>query len=73
LDEEIGDLLFAVVNLARKRDIDPEGALRRATAKFTRRFQAIEAKLAAAGRSSETQTLDVLEDLWRQVKAEEQP
>ena len=68
LEDEIGDLLFAVANLARKLDVEPETALRRATAKFERRFRQVE-KLAAergAGRD-----LDALEALWQQVKREE--
>jgi len=69
LEEEIGDLLFAVANLARKLDVEPETALRRATAKFERRFRQVEtmAKEPDTGRD-----LDALESLWRQVKAAEQ-
>jgi MazG family protein len=66
LEEEVGDLLFAVSNLARKLDLEPETALRRATAKFERRFRALEtlAKQRGLGRD-----LDALEALWREVKA----
>jgi ATP diphosphatase len=66
LEEEVGDLLFAVANLARKLDLEPETALRRATAKFERRFRALEtlAKQRVLGRD-----LDALEALWREVKA----
>ena len=71
LDEELGDLLFAVTNLARKLGLDPEGSLRRATLKFERRFHAIERKLQASGLAIEAQGLAVLDQLWDDVKAEE--
>jgi ATP diphosphatase len=71
LDDEIGDLLFACVNLARKLGIEPEGALRRGTAKFERRFRRVEALLAAAGRTPEMSDLDEMEALWGRAKAEE--
>jgi ATP diphosphatase len=68
LEEEVGDLLFAAANLARKLDVEPETALRRATAKFERRFRALEtlARERVIGRD-----LDALETLWRQVKTAE--
>ena len=68
VEEEVGDLLFAAANLARKLDVEPETALRRATAKFERRFRAVEmlAKQRAVGSD-----LDALETLWQQVKAAE--
>ena len=68
-EDELGDLLFAVANLARKLDLDPEAALRRATAKFERRFRQVEARAVAAGIGRD---LDALEALWQQVKREEQ-
>ena len=70
LEEEVGDLLFAAANLARKLDIEPETALRRATTKFERRFRALEtlAKQRGIGRD-----LDALETLWREVKTAERP
>ncbi len=71
LEEEVGDLLFACVNLARKLKIDPETALRRGNIKFERRFQAVEALLRAAGSSPEAATLDKMEELWQQVKRAE--
>lgn len=71
LDDEVGDLLFACVNLARKLGVDPEGALRRGTTKFERRFRRVEALLAASGRSPETSDLDQMEVLWGRAKAEE--
>jgi len=68
LDEEMGDLLFAAVNLARKLDIEPETALRHATAKFERRFRWVEALAAERGVGRD---LDALEALWREVKTQE--
>lgn len=65
---EIGDLLFAVVNLARHLEIDPEGALERTNLKFTRRFEWIEERLAAEGRSIDETALDDLEGLWDAAK-----
>jgi ATP diphosphatase len=69
LEEEIGDLLFAVANLARHLKVDPEKALRAANAKFLRRFRAIEAGLAARGKAPAEASLDEMEALW--VKAKE--
>jgi ATP diphosphatase len=76
LDEEMGDLLFACANLARHLGVDPEGALRRANAKFERRFKRMEAIAAAergsgAGQEAMPTSLEHLEALWRRVKAEE--
>lgn len=71
LRDEVGDLLFAVVNLARHLEVDPEGALRGANAKFERRFRRIEALLAEAGREARDASLEELEALWLQAKAEE--
>jgi ATP diphosphatase len=67
LEEEIGDLLFAVANLARKLEVEPETALRRATAKFERRFRRVE---ALARERSIGRDLDALEALWQEVKKE---
>jgi ATP diphosphatase len=69
--EEIGDLLFAVVNLARRMEVDPEEALRAANRKFERRFRAIETALAAQGRRLDDATLDELDALWNKAKAKE--
>ena len=72
LDEELGDLLFACANLARHLGVDPEGALRRANAKFERRFKRMEAMAAAENASGAMPaTLEHLEELWQRVKAEE--
>ncbi len=68
VDEEIGDLLFAVTNLARHLSVDPEGALRRATAKFERRFAAMEQRARAEGQDFAALTLDQQESLWGAVK-----
>ncbi len=64
-EDEIGDLLFAVVNWARKMDVDPEAALRRATSKFDQRFRAME---EMAGAAFSGLTLDAMENLWQQAK-----
>jgi MazG family protein len=70
LAEEMGDILFVVANLARKLKVDPEDALRRANAKFTRRFGYIERALAAQGRAG-PQPLDEMEALWLEAKKAE--
>lgn len=67
LAEEMGDVLFVVANLARKLNVDPEEALRRANAKFTHRFQYIERKLAEQGRTG-PQPLEHMEALWIEAK-----
>ena len=69
--DEMGDLLFVVANLARHLDIDPEEALRRTNAKFTRRFAAIEAALATRGKRPEDSDLQEMDALWDEVKARE--
>jgi ATP diphosphatase len=71
LSDEIGDLLFACVNLARHAGVDPEGALRQGNAKFERRFRRIEALLAEDGRSPTESGLAEMDGLWDQAKAEE--
>lgn len=70
-EEEIGDLLFVVANLARHLKVDPEAALRAANAKFTRRFRHIEAVLAARGVRLGDAGLDEMEALWQEAKAAE--
>jgi len=69
--EEIGDLIFAAVNLARHAKVDAESALRAASIKFERRFRFIEDALAARGRSPAESTLDEMEALWSDAKAAE--
>ncbi len=69
--EETGDLLFAVVNLARHAKADPEMALRGTNAKFERRFAYIERALAAKGSSLEKATLEEMDALWNEAKIEE--
>jgi ATP diphosphatase len=71
LTDEIGDVLFVCVNLARKADVDVSQALRHANAKFERRFRRMEALAAAAGGTLGERALAGQEALWRQVKAEE--
>jgi nucleoside triphosphate diphosphatase len=71
LQGEVGDLLFAAVNLARHLDIDGETVLRQANGKFERRFRAIETALRAAGRGLEQASLDEMEALWQAAKATE--
>jgi ATP diphosphatase len=68
---EVGDLLFAVVNLARHLNADPEGVLRGTNAKFERRFAAIEAALAEQDRKPQDATLDEMDALWNAAKAAE--
>ncbi len=71
IEEEFGDLLFVVANLARHLDIDPEAALRSANAKFNRRFAAVEDALADKGRSPAQSDLAEMDALWDAVKAQE--
>jgi MazG family protein len=71
IEDEIGDLLFACVNLARHLNIDSEGALRRTNAKFERRFRAVESGLAAHGKTPSEATLDEMEELWVAAKLRE--
>jgi len=71
LEDEFGDLLFVMVNLGRHLGLDPEQALRRCNAKFTRRFGHIERALAAEGRSPDQASLEDMEGLWQAAKAAE--
>jgi len=67
-EEELGDLLFAIANLARKLGIEPESALRMANDKFTKRFGALEASVESQGRVMREMTLEELEKEWEAVK-----
>jgi tetrapyrrole methylase family protein/MazG family protein/ATP diphosphatase len=69
--EELGDLLFAVCNVARKLDLDPEAALRHANAKFERRFRAVEAELGRRGKSPAGSDLAEMDAVWEAVKTAE--
>jgi MazG family protein len=71
IEDEVGDLLFVAANLARRLDIDPEQALRKANAKFERRFRAMEAAAAAEGVDFASLSLDDQEAYWQRVKATE--
>ncbi|WP_286799869.1 nucleoside triphosphate pyrophosphohydrolase [Oceanicaulis sp. UBA2681] len=71
IQEEIGDVLFAIANLARKLKIDPETALRGTNAKFDRRFRAIETRLSTQGSSVQEADLETMESLWLEVKTTE--
>ncbi len=72
LEDEIGDLLFSVANLARKLDLDPESALRRANAKFERRFRTLERRARDRGLDLHALDLPALERLWQEAKAAEE-
>ncbi|MBW4708078.1 nucleoside triphosphate pyrophosphohydrolase [Roseobacter sp. YSTF-M11] len=69
--EEFGDLLFVMANLGRHLGLDPEAALRAANAKFTRRFEAVEARLAADGKAPSDSDLAEMDALWNDVKSAE--
>ncbi|HYP58684.1 MAG TPA: nucleoside triphosphate pyrophosphohydrolase [Beijerinckia sp.] len=73
IQDEIGDLLFAVANLARHLHIDPESAIRSTNAKFEKRFHFIEQELHRAGRALGEVTLDEMDALWNDAKAQEKP
>ncbi len=66
--QELGDLLFATVNLARFLDADPEAELHRANARFTNRFDLLDEELYRVGRIMETCTLEELDEVWERVK-----
>jgi nucleoside triphosphate diphosphatase len=71
LEEEVGDLFFVLVNVARYLSVDPESALRKTNRKFRRRFEWMEERLHAGGRSADQASMDELEALWQQAKAKE--
>lgn len=68
IEEEMGDLLFSIANLARKMSIEPESALRKANQKFGERFEQLERHLEASGRSVHDATLEEMEEAWQMVK-----
>jgi len=67
-EEELGDLLFALVNVGRFLSIDSEGALRRTIFKFIKRFNVVERTLAKAGKTPETASLEEMEAIWQASK-----
>lgn len=71
VEEEVGDLLFAIANLARKLGVEPETALRKANDKFTKRFTAMEQAIGTAGQSMKELTLDEMEAYWSRAKLRE--
>ncbi|MEQ1947835.1 MAG: nucleoside triphosphate pyrophosphohydrolase [Bryobacteraceae bacterium] len=73
IEDELGDLLFVVVNIARFLKVDPEQALRKTNAKFRRRFGHVEGGLAAQGKKLEDATIGEMETLWQAAKAGEKP
>jgi len=68
MEEEVGDLFFVLVNIARYLALDPESALKKTNRKFRRRFQWMENRLRDSGRSPEQATMEELEALWQQAK-----
>lgn len=68
VEEEMGDLLFAIANLSRKLGVEPEAALRRANDKFRERFTAVETRIEARGERLQDKSLDELETEWQAVK-----
>jgi len=73
LEDEVGDLFFVLVNIARYLSLDPESALRKTNRKFKRRFQWMEGRLRASGRAPQQASMDELETLWQQAKQQEKP
>ena len=70
LEDEIGDMLFVIVNIARYLKIDSESALKRANRKFKARFQYMEGELAKQGKTLEQASLGEMEALWQKAKSE---
>ena len=69
MEEEIGDVLFSVVNLARHMKLDSEDMLRKANSKFVNRFKAIEKELIIRGKEVSTATLDEMDEIWNKIKS----
>jgi ATP diphosphatase len=72
LEDEVGDLFFVLVNIARFLSLDPESALRKTNRKFKRRFQWMEERLRADGRSPQLASMEELERLWQHAKSQEE-
>jgi uncharacterized protein YabN with tetrapyrrole methylase and pyrophosphatase domain len=68
MEEEVGDLFFVLVNIARYLSLDPESALRKTNRKFKRRFGWIEDQLRASGRGPQQASMTELESLWQKAK-----
>jgi MazG family protein len=73
LEDEVGDLLFVLVNIARYLSLDPESALRKTNRKFRRRFEYLEDRLRQQGRNPADASLDEMESLWQESKLQEKP
>ncbi len=71
IEEELGDMLFVMANIARHLKLDPETALRKANDKFSRRFAYIERRLAEMGRTPEQSTLEEMDALWDEIRAQD--
>lgn len=72
LEEEVGDMFFVLVNIARYLSLNPESALKKTNRKFKRRFQWMEEQLRVSGRTPQRATMDELESLWQRAKQQEQ-
>lgn len=72
LEEELGDLLFALVNVVRKHKLEPETVLRKATMKFEQRFRAVEAELVILGKTPQQSDLAEMDAIWERVKRRQQ-
>jgi len=72
LEDEVGDLFFVLVNIARYLSLDPESALKKTNRKFKRRFQWMEERLRASGRGPQQASMQELEELWQQAKRQEE-
>ena len=68
IEEELGDLLFSIVNLSRHLKIDAEEALRKSNKKFVQRFQYLETKIALQGKELKDYSLDEMEEFWKEAK-----
>ena len=70
MEDEVGDLLFVMVNIARYLSLDPESALRKTNRKFRQRFQWVEARLSEQGKKPAESSLEEMEALWQQAKSQ---